>query len=197
MLSATSPLLSLSNAEARAELLRLLTLRSFARRLVTLSSGRTSDFYIDVKQTSLSAPGSLLIGRLMLERLLDGSPVTAVGGLTLGADPLVTAISVLSALTDHPIDAFIVRKEPKGHGTGQWLEGVQHLEPGTAVAIVEDVATTGASALRAIERATDHGFRVARVLTVVDRLEGARDALASRGYTLEALFTRNDFIPAP
>lgn len=186
--------LTRSSLQTRQRLLELLTQRSFARRKVTLASGRESDFYIDVKQTALHAEGSLLMGRLLVERLLEGPPVVAAGGLTLGADPLASAVSVYSALIEHPIDAFIVRKEPKGHGTGQWIEGLQRVAPGSPVAILEDVATTGASALAAIERVTAQGFVVARVLTIVDRLEGAQEAFAQRGYSLESLFTRADFM---
>lgn len=180
---------------ARARLASLLHERSFERRLVRLSSGRDSNFYMDVKQTALHAEGSLLIGWLFYEALSRGVPVQAVGGLTLGADPLVTATSLISSLGPQPLDAFIVRKEPKGHGTGQWIEGVKHLPVGAAVAVLEDVATTGASALKAIERIEAGGFQVLRVLTVVDRQEGATEALQARGFRLESLFTRSDFMP--
>lgn len=192
--TSVSPWLTCSSAEARQALLALLTTRSFARRKVMLASGRESDFYIDVKQTALHALGSLLLGRLLFEQLRRGEPVLAAGGLTLGADPLVTAVSVYSALEGAPVDAFIVRKEPKGHGTGQWIEGVKALPEGSPVAILEDVATTGGSALKAIERAEARGFRVTRVIAVVDRLEGAQEAFAARGYGLESLFTRLDFM---
>ncbi|MFM7202912.1 MAG: orotate phosphoribosyltransferase [Myxococcota bacterium] len=188
---------TLSSVEvARQRLFLLLRERSFERRLVRLSSGRESHFYMDVKQTALHAEGSLLIGMLFYDALSRGVPVQAVGGLTLGADPLVTATSLVSSLGEKPLDAFIVRKEPKSHGTEQWIEGVKRLPTGAAVAVLEDVATTGASALKAIDRIEAAGFRVQRVLTVVDRQEGASEALEARGFNLESLFTRSDFLPA-
>lgn len=190
--------LTCPSSEARAKLLEILTIRSFARRKVTLASGRESDFYIDVKQTALHALGSLLLGRLLFElleqRQESGLGVVAAGGLTLGADPLATSVSVFSALRGRPIDAFIVRKEPKGHGTGQWIEGLKTIPDGAPVAILEDVATTGGSALTAIDRVLLRGLTVARVVSVVDRLEGAQAAFEARGFKLESLFTRDDFM---
>lgn len=187
--------MTLSLEEDRDALLEQLTRLSFERRAVTLSSGRTSDFYIDCKRTALTAAGHCRIGRLLYDRLTRlPVRVKGVGGPTLGADPLASAISLTSHLAGGEIAAFIVRKEPKGHGTAQWIEGLSNLAAGDPVAIVEDVVTTGASTMKAIERAEACGLVVVAVLALVDRLEGGREALKEKGYELSALFTRDDFM---
>jgi orotate phosphoribosyltransferase len=117
-----------------------------------------------------------------------------VGGMTLGADPLVTAVSLVSFLEKAPIPAFIVRKEAKGHGTGNYIEGKNNLVPGGAVALVEDVVTTGGTLLKVIQRVEDEGFKVGLVVTVVDRQEGGAETLAAAGYPLRAIFTREQLI---
>lgn len=179
----------------RSRLLETLTRLSFERRKVTLSSGRESDFYIDCKKTALTGEGHFLIGRLLFAEIRSRTPeAIAVGGLTLGADPLASAVSLTSYLSGHPLHAFIVRKEPKGHGTGQWVEGLSNLHPGDEVAIVEDVVTTGASTLKAIERVQLEGLQVTHAFALVDRLEGGRDLVESKGYRLATLFTRKDFM---
>ncbi len=180
----------------RRELLALIRDRSYERRRVVLASGRESDFYVDGKQTALHPRGALLIGRLMWERLGAFGPVEAVGGMTLGADPLATATSLVSELEGRGIPAFIVRKEPKGHGTRSWIEGSKNLSPGARVVVLEDVVTTGGSSLRAIERIEEEGYRVLGVLALVDREEGGREAIEGRGYRFEALFTRSDIVGA-
>jgi len=161
-----------------------------------LSSGKPSNFYIDCKQVSLDAEGAALIGELFHAVIEELAPeAVAVGGLTLGADPLATATSVMSFLAGRPRAAFIVRKEPKGHGTGQWLESTP-LPAGAPVVILEDVVTTGASTLKAIERARSAGLRVVRAIGLVDRLEGGGEAVTAE-VPLTALFTRRDFLPDP
>jgi orotate phosphoribosyltransferase len=178
----------------RERLLELLRSRAFQEREVVLSSGRTSNFYIDCRQVSLDAEGATLIGELfhaVIEEVAPGA--VAVGGLTLGADPLATATSVVSFLAGRPRAAFLVRKEPKGHGTNQWLESTR-LPAGAEVVVVEDVVTTGASTLKAIERARLAGLRVVHAVGLVDRLEGGREAV-TREVPLTALFTRRDFLP--
>lgn len=183
-------------ARDRARLLELLTQLSFERKKVTLSSGKESDFYIDCKRTVLTSEGHFLIGRLLLEAIRHKAPeARGVGGLTLGADPLASAVATIGFLSGHPLDAFIVRKEPKGHGTGQWIERPKTLSADTPVAIVEDVVTTGGSTLKAIERARAEGLRVLGAFAIVDRLEGGREAVEEKGEKLHALFTRKDFIP--
>jgi len=176
----------------RERFLALLKEKSYEKRKVILTSGRESDFYIDCKQATLTAEGAVLCGRLFYEMLEKGNWPEAVGGITLGADPIVTAVSLTSALRGRPIPAFIIRKEPKKHGTAQWVEGTKNLRQGMKVAILEDVVTTGASTLRAIERAEEFGLAVSRVLCIVDRNEGGAETIAGRGYRLEAMFLKED-----
>jgi orotate phosphoribosyltransferase len=178
----------------RERLLELLRTRAFQERAVVLSSGRTSNFYIDCRQVSLDPEGATLIGELFLAAIEEVAPqAVAVGGLTLGADPLATATSVVSFLAGRPRAAFLVRKEPKGHGTNQWLESTR-LPAGAEVVVVEDVVTTGASTLKAIERARLAGLRVVHAVGLVDRLEGGREAVIQE-VPLTTLFTRRDFLP--
>jgi len=177
----------------RARLLALLSRLSYERREVTLASGRKSDFYIDCKQTVLTAEGHFLAGSLFLSLIRQRSEVIeAIGGLTMGADPLASAASTLSYVAGRPLTAFYVRKEAKGHGTGQWIEGVKSLRPGMPVAIVEDVVTTGGSALKAIERARGFGLEVKLIVGLVDREEGGREALEAEA-PLVTLFRKRDF----
>ena len=169
--------------------------KSYRQGRFTLTSGKTSDFYIDGKQSTLDAEGSYLCGKLLWDLIQAApQPIGGVGGMTLGADPLVTAVSLVSHLSGQPIPAFIVRKEAKGHGTGNFLEGKKNLQPGCAVALLEDVVTTGGTLLKVIERVEQEGFTVALVATVVDREEGGAEVLAQAGYPLHALFTRTQLM---
>jgi orotate phosphoribosyltransferase len=178
---------------ARARLLELLKRLSYEEREVILASGKPSSFYIDCKQTVLTAEGHFLVGTLINELLEREAPeVRAVGGLTMGADPIASAVATVSWQRGRPIDAFYVRKEPKGHGTQKWIEGDRAVRPGTQVAVVEDVCTTGGSTLKAIERARLHELDVRRVVTLVDREEGGREAVEAV-VPLTALFRRSDF----
>ncbi len=179
----------------RDRLLALLTEFAYQEREVVLSSGKRSNFYIDCKQVSLQAEGHFLIGQLfrcVIDRVAPEAE--AVGGLTMGADPLASATSLTSYLAGRPLHAFLVRKEPKGHGTGQWLEGHGNLRPDMPVVILEDVITTGASTLRAIERTRAAGLRVVHALALVDREEGGREAIAAET-PITALFCKRDFRP--
>jgi orotate phosphoribosyltransferase len=179
----------------RARLLELLRELSFERRKVVLASGRESDFYIDCKRTALTAEGHVLVGRCLFDRVRRLTPrVRGVGGLTLGADPLASAIALTSFLEHEPVNAFIVRKEPKGHGTGQWIEGRKTIPDGSRVAVLEDVVTTGGSALKAIERCRAEKLEVVACFALVDRKEGGREAIEATGVPLDALFSREDFI---
>ena len=182
-------------AQGRAQLLSLLRTHAFAEREVVLASGQRSNFYVDCKTVSLDAEGSFWIGRLFRRIIDDLAPTAgAVGGLTLGADPIATAVAVASYQAARPLHAFIVRKEPKGHGTGQWLEAAARLDRARPVVIVEDVVTTGGSSIKAIERAVASGLTVAAVVALVDRLEGGREAIEAHA-PLCALFDRRDFLP--
>ncbi len=166
--------------------------RSYREGTFKLTSGRMSDFYIDCKQTTLSAQGAYLCGRLFYNMIKDIDGICAVGGMTLGADPLVTAVSIVSYLENAPVPAFIIRKEPKGHGTGSWIEGKSNIHEGGLVALLEDVVTTGGTLIKAIDRTRHEGFKVGAVLTVVDRQEGGAELLKEHGFDLKAIFTRNE-----
>ncbi|MEF3168964.1 MAG: orotate phosphoribosyltransferase [Deltaproteobacteria bacterium] len=174
-------------------LLEIIVRNSYREGTFTLTSGRQSDFYIDCKETTLSAEGAYLCGRLLLDRIRPFlEEIRGVGGMTLGADPLVTAVSVVSFIEGSPLPAFIIRKEKKGHGTGSWIEGKRNIPKGSTVALLEDVVTTGGTLLKAAERTREEGYRVGPVLAVVDREEGGREALEACGLSLTALFTRRD-----
>jgi orotate phosphoribosyltransferase len=181
--------------DASQRLKHILLENSYRQGTFTLTSGKTSDFYIDGKQTTLHAEGAYLCGKLLFD-LIRSAPdrIDAVGGMTLGADPLVSAVSIVSYLEQSPIPAFIVRKEAKGHGTENYIEGLKNLVPGGRVALVEDVVTTGGTLLQVIDRVESAGFVVGLVVTVVDRQEGGADNLADRGYPLKALFTRESLL---
>jgi orotate phosphoribosyltransferase len=175
------------------DLQQLLAERSAKRGKFTLSSGRESSLYIDARLTTMSPEGLVLIGQLGLQALdQSGWNVQSVGGLTLGADPVAYAIAYTSGLSTRSVRAFTVRKEPKSHGTGQLIEGP--FVPGDRVAIVEDVITTGTSALRAATAVRSSGGIVAGVLAVVDRNEGGREALEEQGFPVVALTTVADIV---
>lgn len=174
-------------------LVRLLAARSARRGTFTLASGRQSSLYIDARLTTMTPDGQALIGRLGLLAIRSaGWNADAVGGLTLGADPVAYAICHSSAETKQPLKAFSVRKEAKAHGTGKQIEGPLAL--GDRVVIVEDVITTGGSARRAIEAVRDAGAIVLGVLALVDREEGGRDQLVSLGLRVEALTNASEIV---
>lgn len=167
-------------------LVQLLADRSARRGQFKLASGRQSTLYIDARLTTMSPDGLVLIGTAGLAALRAAAwDVTAVGGLTLGADPMSYAIAYASALAGTPLRAFTVRKEAKTHGTGQLIEGP--FRSGDRVAIVEDVITTGASALRAAAAVRAAGGLVAGVLALVDREEGGREAIEREGFPVIAI----------
>jgi orotate phosphoribosyltransferase len=167
---------------------------SYEKRNVVLASGRQSDFYFDGKQTTLHPEGGYLTGKLFFEAVKDVENLEGVGGLTLGADPIATATSVVSFLEGKPVPGFIIRKEPKGHGTGAWLEGRKNLKPGARVVIVEDVVTSGGSSMKAIKRAEEEGLVVLGVVTLVDREEGGRENIEKEGYWLKSIFTKSEIL---
>ena len=177
------------------KLKKIIREKSYRKGTFKLTSGKTSDFYIDGKQTTLSADGAYLCGKLFFEIIKkQPMPIDAVGGMTLGADPLVTATSIVSYLEGAPIPAFIVRKESKKHGTEQFIEGRNNLADGCTVALVEDVVTTGGTLIKVIERVEAQGYKVGVIITVVDRQEGGAEALAAKGYKLAAIFTRAEIM---
>ena len=167
--------------------------RSVRRGDFILASGARSSYYIDARLTTMSGQGQVLIGRVALAALDDaGWRPAAVGGLTLGADPVAYSIAHSATLAGRTLDAFTVRKEPKGHGTGRRIEG--GFSSGMDVVVVEDVVTSGESALKAIRAVEDEGGRVLGVLAVVDRQEGGRERLQEHGYPLVALFTAAELL---
>lgn len=172
--------------DQQTRLLDLLAARSAKRGTFTLASGRTSDLYIDCRRTTMHPEGLSLIGPLGLHAIkARGWVADAVGGLTLGSDPVSYAIAYASQLAGIPVRAFTVRKEAKTHGTGKLIEGA--FEPGDRVVVVEDVITTGGSALKAVEAVRAAGGTVVGVLAVVDREEGGREAIEAAGLEVAAL----------
>jgi orotate phosphoribosyltransferase len=159
-----------------------------------LTSGKMTRYYIDCKNVSLDAEGGFLIGEAIFNRI-QLLPVEGVGGMTLGADPIATAVAVVSFIQNKPIPAFIVRKEPKGHGSGRQVEGL--LPPVAKLVVVEDVVTTGGSTLRTIEVLRKEGYTVLKVIALVDRLEGGGEAIVAAGVPFESLYTLEDFISHP
>lgn len=175
-------------------LLDLLKTKAYEQKEVTLASGRKSNFYIDVKRVSLLAEGSVLIGEGLFHLIRKNFPdAKAIGGLTLGADPLATAVAYASHLAGSPLDAFIVRKEMKAHGTGKMIEGGHLLKKDAPVVILEDVVTSGGSSLEAYRKVKDHGWKVLGIAAVVDREEGGRAAIEKEGLRLYSLYRKADF----
>lgn len=156
----------------------------------TLASGKKSNFYLDCRLVTLDSAGAALIAEGMLDLLAEDMP-DLVGGMAIGADPITAAIVTLAGLRRIPLRGVMVRKEAKQHGTGKLVEGP--FQDGESIVIVEDSLTTGGSSLLAIERCEAVGLKVKRVLAIVDRLEGAREAFTARGYDLTTLFTVRDF----
>jgi len=175
------------------DLQQLLAERSAKRGRFTLSSGRESSLYIDARLTTMSPEGLVLIGELGLQAVEhSGWNIQSLGGLTLGADPVAYAIAYASGIAGRPIRAFTVRKEPKAHGTGQLIEGP--FRRGDRVAVVEDVITTGASALRAVSAVQASGGLVAGVLAVVDRNEGGREVIERNGLAVLTLTNASEIV---
>jgi orotate phosphoribosyltransferase len=181
--------------ELKSRLARLLLELSYKEGDFTLTSGKKSDYYFDCKQTALNAEGGYLIGRLFVEMLKDYA-VQGVGGMTLGADPLVTSVTVVSFLEGRPLPGFIIRKKSKGHGTNQYLEGLANFSRGDKVVLLEDVCTTGGTLITAAERVRDAGLDIVGVLAVLDREEGGRERLEEAGLALNAIFTRQELLAA-
>ena len=174
-------------------LLRMLADRSARHGNFTLASGKQSSLYIDARLTTMSPDGLVLVGALGLAAIrASGWRVDAVGGLTLGADPVSYAIAYASANTSAPLRAFTVRKEAKAHGTGKLIEGP--FRAGDHVVVIEDVITSGGSALRAIDAVRSAGGKVAGVLALVDREEGGREAIAESGVSAMALARASDIV---
>lgn len=172
--------------ENREKLLKAIREKAYREGDFTLASGKKSDYYIDMKEITLTAEGSLLIGRLIFDMIKNWG-VTAVGGMELGSVPISTAVCLISAQEGAPLNNFIARKETKGHGTGKRIEGA--IGPGVKVAVVEDVVSTGGSSIKAIDAVVESGAQVLGLITIVDREMGGREAFEKRGIDFEPLFT--------
>ena len=185
-LPSVSPAIAADLPTLRQYLLDLICQVAYREGDFTLSSGQKSTYYINGKQVTLHAQGGAAVGRLLLSRIAP--EVTAVAGLTLGADPMVTATSVVAAYEGRSITPLIVRKEAKGHGTQAYIEGPT-LAPGAAVVVLEDVVTTGQSALKAVSRLREAGYEVTTILALVDRQQGGAELYAQEGLNFVAIFS--------
>lgn len=180
----------MTNPEAdRATLLELIRRDAFKTGEFTLASGAKSNYYIDGRLLTLSSDGAHVLARAILA-MIKGEEIDAVGGMTMGADPIVGAVLALADAQDRKLNGFLCRKERKGHGTGRLIEG--NLKEGDKVLMVEDVVTSGGSTLRAIDAVEELGGRVVRVIAMVDRLAGAAEAFAQRSYPFTPIFTVRD-----
>lgn len=160
-------------------------------REFTLASGKTSDFYVDARITTLDPEGAYLCGKIFLQ-MLEDFKVNAVGGYSIGADPIVTSIAVLSFLAGNPIPAFIIRKQEKSYGTAKIIEG--NFPKGGKVAIFDDVVTSGGSILKGADQVNSHGGSIEVIMAVLDREDGGRKVIEDAGYKFLSIFTRSDFI---
>jgi len=172
--------------EEREELRQIIIKDAYFKEKITLSSGKESDYYIDARRVTLSAHGAYLCARMILDVIGD-EPIDAIGGPTLGADPMVGAISVLSHQAGRPVNTFIIRKTPKAHGKQQQIEGPL-LEKGSRVVLIDDVATTGKAIIQSIDILTEAGVQIHKAICIVDRQEGARQVISEKGCELVSLF---------
>ena len=183
--------------QLRAELLELLKKKSVFRGDFTLASGARSSYYIDCRLTTFDPRGASLVGQLMHELIRKeaerrGVHVDAVGGLTMGADPVALATSMASLISPSPMQCFAVRKTPKAHGQTKLVEG--NFKKGDTVVVIDDVVTRGESTITAINAVLNEGGKVAFVATLVDRQEGGRDKIEGMGYPVVSLFKRDDIL---
>jgi orotate phosphoribosyltransferase len=179
----------------RAELFELIRTRSFGRGKIMLTSGRESDYYIDMRPTTVHPAGATCVGELIVDAL-EGMKVDFVGGLEMGAVPVATAVAIASHRRGRDIGAFFVRKKPKDHGAKKLIEGLPKGETlrGKSVVVVEDVTTTGGSSMQAVQALREEGANIVLVLTIVDRLEGAVETFAAEKLEFRALYTADEFL---
>jgi orotate phosphoribosyltransferase len=175
--------------QSEKRLLQIIRQKSFLKGQFKLASGAISDYYLDMKPTSFDPEGAALIGEIICRMLADDRDAKAIGGLELGAVPIVAAVCVRS-WPDHPVSGFVVRKEKKGHGTDQKIDG--NFTPGSKVVLIEDVTTKGGSVMQAVRAVRAQGAEIKRIITIVDRLEGAEGNLKKEGLVLSAIFTTAD-----
>ncbi len=181
-----------SLAADKKELFEILCTKAFFREKITLSSGKESDYYIDARRVTLTPEGAYLCAKIILQMIHD-ELIDAIGGPTLGADPLVGAIASLSFQNKKPINTFIIRKAPKPHGKQQQIEGPL-LKLGARVILIDDVATTGKAFIQSIEVMKKEGFQVVKAICLVDRNEGSKEALAKEGCALVPIFQVSEFL---
>ncbi len=176
--------------EQKKRLARLLLEKSYIEGEVTLTSGKKSNYYFDCRSTALYPEGLYLIGKIFFEMISPDAD--GVAGMTLGADPLVSAVVLISYLEKRPLPGIIVRKEAKTHGTQNYLEGLQNFHAGQKIVLLEDVVTTGGSVLTAVRRIQDAGLKVLEILCVLDREEGGRENIEKQGLKLKSIFTKDE-----
>ncbi len=176
----------------RAKLLKLLKELSYEEGDFVLTSGKRSTFYIDCKETTLNPEGMHLVGNIRYEMVKEIKGIDAVGGVSIGGDPLVCAVVLEAYKRNDNLKGFFIRKEPKGHGSNLWVEGGKNLQKGMNVVILEDVVTTGGSSLKAIDVTEKAGYNVKGTIAILDRLEGGKEAIESKGYMFKSIFNLND-----
>jgi orotate phosphoribosyltransferase len=194
IITPAAPVLSASSLAMKEELFHLVKRLSFKTGDFILASGQRSNYYVDCRLSTLDGRGAYLIGHLMHE-LLENLNIDAVGGMTLGADPMISSVIYRSAAVGHPIPGFIVRKEAKGHGAARQIEG--HIAPWMRVALVEDVVTTGGSTLKAIE-AIQKAYptvQIVQILSIIDRNAGGAEAFSRLQIPFQALYNVKEFLP--
>jgi orotate phosphoribosyltransferase len=191
------PLRKTPDHDYRAELFDLIRARSFGRGRILLASGRESDYYIDMRPTTVHPAGATCVGELICDAL-EGLDVEFVGGLEMGAVPVATSVAIASHRRGGKLQAFFVRKKPKDHGAKKLVEGLPQGETlrGRNVVVLEDTTTTGGSSMQAVRALREEGANIVLVLTIVDRLEGAKENFAAEGLELRALYTADEFLKA-
>ena len=173
-------------------LLEILKKLSYEEGEFILKSGKKSTYYIDARETALNPEGMHLIGRIMYDMVREIPGIEAVGGVSVGADPLVCAVVLASYGLKDNLSGFFIRKEPKGHGKNLWIEGAKNLRKGMDVIILEDVVTTGGSSLKSVEITESEGYNVKGIIALLDRLEGGKEAIKSKGYIFNSIYNLND-----
>lgn len=176
----------------REVLLEILKTLSYEEGEFILKSGKKSDFYIDARETALNPEGMYLTGAIMYNMVREIPEIAAVGGVSVGADPLVCSVVLYAYGLKDNLAGFFIRKEPKGHGRNLWIEGAKNLKKGMNVVILEDVVTTGGSSLKAIEVTEKEGYKVVGVIALLDRLDGGKEAIESKGYLFKSIYNLND-----
>ncbi|MCX7966077.1 MAG: orotate phosphoribosyltransferase [Syntrophorhabdaceae bacterium] len=178
--------------DEKKRLLEILKTLSYEEGEFILKSGKKSSFYIDARETTLNPEGMSLVGSIIYKMVKEIPGIEAVGGVSVGADPIVCSVVLHAFNRNDSISGFFVRKEPKAHGRSLWIEGAKNLRPGMNVVILEDVVTTGGSSIKAIEITEQAGYKVKGLIAILDRLEGGKDLIESKGYIFKSIFNIND-----